>query len=390
MAMAMYGVAVLVAPILGPTLGGYITENYSWRWIFYINVPVGILSLFLTSLVVQDPPYLVERRAARRGRLPRIDYVGLGLITLGLGALEIVYDRGQLEDWFASRLIFNLTVLSAASLVAAVIWELRDPNPIVNLRLLKDRNFAAGCAIMYCTFAVLYGSNVLLPQMLQALFGYDAFKAGLVLSPGGFVTMLGMPVAGYLLGRRVDARYLILVGLLSLAAATYWSSRLNLLVSPEILVLRRCAQVAGMAFIFAPINTAAYLYIPAEQRNNATGLFNMVRNEGASLGIALVSTLVARRSQFHQHRISDHFNPLNPVFQEAWDRATQLYQAAGFDAVTARDMGLGQLYQQVQQQAASLAYFDLFWLFAMAAFAVVPLVFFMRRSVTEKGAVEVH
>ena len=384
MGMAIYGVAVLVAPILGPTLGGYVTENYDWRWIFYINVPVGVLSLFLTSIIVRDPPYLVEARKKRRGL--DIDYIGLGLIALGLGSLEIVYDRGQIDDWFGSRFITILIVVAAVCIVSAIVWELIHPHPIVNLRLLKDRNFAVGCLIMYCTFAVLYGSTILLPQMLQSLYGYDAFTAGLVLSPGGIATMIGMPVAGYLLGKRVDARVLIFIGLLAVAGATYWNSLLNLFVSADVVVIRRCAQVVGMAFIFAPINTAAYIYIPEKEHNNATALFNMVRNEGASLGIALVTILVDRRSQFHQARISDHFNVLSPNFQAAWDRTTQLFQGSGFDATTARDMGLGELYRQVQQQALALSYFDVFWLFAIAGFLVVPLVFFMRRSVSEKGA----
>ncbi len=234
-----------------------------------------------------------------------------------------------------------------------------------------------------CVFAALYGSNVLLPQMVQSLFGYDAYKAGLILSPGGVVTMIGMPIAGYLLGRRVDARWLIIGGLLGLGCATWWMSQLNLQVAPETLVLRRCAQVAGMAFIFVPINTAAYLYIPEEQHANATALFNVVRNEGASLGIALVSTLVARRSQFHHNRLGEHF-------QNDWDQLAWVLQTAGHDAGTARQMALGQLYARLQQQALSLAYFDLFWLFALMAFAVIPLVLLMRRSVSEKGAAARH
>jgi DHA2 family multidrug resistance protein len=193
MAMAVYGVAVLVAPIVGPTMGGYLTENYSWRWIFNINLPVGAVSLFLTSLLVADPPHLVRQRQQRRG-LPRIDYFGLGLLALGLGALEIVYDRGQIDDWFNSRRITILILIAVFCLTAAVFWELYHPRPIVNLRLFGDRNFALSCLVVFCVFAALYGSNVLLPQMVQALFRYDAYKAGLILSPGGIVTMIGMPM----------------------------------------------------------------------------------------------------------------------------------------------------------------------------------------------------
>ncbi len=240
MGMAIYGVAVLVAPILGPTLGGYITDNYNWRWIFFINLPIGVLSLFLTSIIVRDPPYLEAERKKRRDF--SIDYIGLGLIALGLGSLEILYDRGQIDDWFGSSFIVTLATVAAVCIVAAVVWELVHPNPIVNLRLLRDRNFAVGCLIMYSTFAVLYGSTILLPQMLQQLYGYTAFTAGLVLSPGGIATMIGMPIAGYLLGKRVDARILIFIGLLAVAAATYWNSLLNLFVSADVIVIRRCAR----------------------------------------------------------------------------------------------------------------------------------------------------
>jgi MFS transporter, DHA2 family, multidrug resistance protein len=386
MAIAVYGVAVLFAPVLGPTLGGYITENYNWRWIFYINVPVGCLSLLLTSLVVHDPRFMVEQRMARRGKPLNLDLFGLGLIAMGLAALEIIYDRGQEDDWFNSRFILGLTILVIVSLSVAIAWELRHPRPVLNLRLLKDRNFAAGCVIIFAVFAVLYGSNILLPQMLQMLSGYDAYTAGLIMSPGGIAVMLFMPLSGFLLGRRVDARYLIFFGVLSVAVASYWASLLNLDVSPSILIVRRCAQLFGMAFVFAPINTAAYLYLPQEERSNATGLFNMVRNEGASLGIAIVGIMLAQRSQLHQSRLADVLTPLDQPFISARDTLTQQFQTAGYDSVTAGRMALSQIYQTTQQQATSLSYYDLFWMFSIAAFCVAPLAFLMRRSVVEKDA----
>jgi DHA2 family multidrug resistance protein len=386
MAMAVYGIAILVAPILGPTLGGYITENYNWRWIFYINVPIGILSLFLTHLVVRDPPYMEKELRARRGQPLNLDFFGLGLIALGLGSLEVIYDRGQEDDWFNSRLILILTVLTIISLGLAVAWELRHPRPIVNLRLLRDRNFAAGCLIVYVIFAVLYGSNVLLPQLLQEEFGYDAYKAGLILSPGGIAVMVCMPISGYLLNRGSDARRLIFFGTLSIGVASYWASLLTLEASPWVLVVRRCAQLFGMAFVFAPVNTAAYLYLPREETSNATGLFNMIRNEGSSLGIALFTTLLARRSQFHQFRLVETVNVLHQPYVSTHGQLTQLFHTEGYDPVTAGRVALGEIYKMTQQQVASLAYFDLFWLFSMAAFCAVPLVFLMRRSVTEKGS----
>ncbi len=386
MAMAVYGIAVLFAPIIGPTLGGYITENYNWRWIFYINVPVGCLSLVLTSLVVRDPPHMEAERKARRGKPLNLDLWGLGLIAVGLAALEIVYDRGQENDWFNSRLVLVLIVVGIVSLSTAVAWELRHPHPVLNLRLWKDRNFAAGCLIIYVVFAVLYGSNVLLPQMLQEVFGYDAYTAGLIMSPGGIAVMVFMPISGYLLGRGAQPRYLILFGIVSLAAASYWSALLNIEVSPWILVVRRCAQLFGMGFIFAPINAVAYENLPAEQRTNATGLFNMLRNEGASLGIAVVNVVLAQRGQFHQSRMSEGLTAFDPPFVDARTALTQQFHRAGYDTVTAGRMALDQIYRVVQQQAAAMSYFDLFWMFSIAAYCVAPLVFLLRRSSFTKGA----
>ncbi|MEN6452178.1 MAG: DHA2 family efflux MFS transporter permease subunit [Thermoguttaceae bacterium] len=386
MALAVYGIAILFAPILGPTVGGYITENYNWRWIFYINVPVGCVSLLLTSLVVQDPPWMAEERHARRGRPLDLDLIGLGLIALGLGALEVIYDRGQEDDWFNSRFITILAVVAMISLSTAVAWELRQRRPVLNLRLLKDRNFSVGCVVIYVAFVIVYGSNVLLPQMLQSVFGYDAYTAGLIMSPGGIAVMAVMPVTGYLLGRQVDARWLVFFGMLAVGTASYWAGLLNLQVSPWILVVRRCAQLFGMGFIFAPINVAAYLYLPEHQRTNATGLFNMIRNEGASLGIAIVNVALAQRSQLHQSRLVEGLSPFDPAFVEARNTLIQHFQTTGYDPVTASEMAISQINQFLQQQSLGLSYFDLFWIFSMAAYCAAPLVFFMRRSVTDKGA----
>ena len=389
MAMAVYGIAVLFAPILGPTVGGYITENYHWRWIFYINIPVGCLSLALTQLVVRDPDYMVAERRAQHGKPLNLDLFGLTLITLGLGALEVIYDRGQEDDWFNSRAILVLTVLAVVALSTAVIWELRHPKPVINLRLLKDRNFGIGCLLVYVIFFALYGSNVLLPQMVQVLFGYDAYTAGLIMSPAGIVVMICMPVSGYLLGRGVDARRLMFFGILCVAAGSYWQALLSLDASPGILVMRRCAQLFAMGFIFAPANVAAYLYLPQEQTSNATGLFNMVRNEGASLGIATVNIMLAQRGQLHQTRLVEGLGPLGEAFVTARDQLTQQFQMAGYDPVTAGQMALDQIYQATQQQALLMSYLDLFFLFAVATCCIAPLVFLMRRSVAGKG-VEIH
>jgi MFS transporter, DHA2 family, multidrug resistance protein len=388
MAMAVYGMAILVAPILGPTLGGFITDNYSWRWIFYINVPVGILSLFLSNMVVEDPPYLKAQRAKLRSRPFQVDYIGLSLLALGLGALEVVLDKGQQEDWFDSAFIVRLSVLTAVALVTAVVWELRHPNPIVNLRLLKDRNFLFCGIVIFCAFAVLYGSTVLLPQMLQTLMGYSATMAGLVLSPAGFFTILEMPLIGILLSRKVDARWLIMTGLLIVATAAFWMSSLNLQVAPSQVIWPRIVQTLGAGLLWVPINTAAYLYVPKEQTNNASGLFNLIRNEGSSIGVAIVTTLLQRNSQIHQNTLIAHITPLNPL---ATTTLHQLGHAGGVtDSVAASQLGLTRMYQLVQQQALMLSYLDMFRLFSIASLAVIPLVLLMRPSVARDGTMAAH
>jgi DHA2 family multidrug resistance protein len=390
MAMAVYTLAILVAPVLGPTLGGYITENYSWRWIFYINIPVGVLSVFLSGLVLEDPPYLKAQRAERKGHRSRIDFVGLSLLSIGLAALELMLDKGQEHDWFDSPFIFRLAIVAAVALVAVVFWELRHPAPIINLRLFRDRNFAAASICVFCAFGVLYGSNVLLPQMLQTLMGYSALNAGLVLSPAGFVTMLEMPVIGIMLSRGVDARKMIVGGLLTLGVASLWMSGLNLGVSPGMVISPRNFQTLGAGLMFVPLNMVAYAFIPKDQTNNASGLFALVRNEGSSIGVALTNTMLQRRTQFHQFRFTEHINPLNPTVAGWLGGVSGVMQARGGDPVLARRQGLHMMYQVVQQQSAAISYLDLFWLFAMLSFAVIPLAFLMKRSTSDGGSLAVH
>ena len=253
MAMALYGMAIVVAPILGPVLGGYISDNYSWRWIFYINVPVGIVSLLLTNFVVQDPPGMAEEVRANWRRGLNIDYIGLALISLGLGSLEVLYAKGQEWDWFGDPFwrVQTFFATMVVGLGAFIVWELRHPDPMINLRLLGERNFLACGLIIYIGFAVLYGANIATPQMLQELFGYDAFHAGLVLSPPAFFTMVMMPVAGFLLGKKVDARYIVPLGLICLAGGSYWQAHLDLAASPYTLIAPRCVQMTGWAAVRA-------------------------------------------------------------------------------------------------------------------------------------------
>ncbi len=390
MAMAVYTLAILVAPVLGPTLGGYITENYSWRWIFYINIPVGVLSIVLSGLVLEDPPYLRARRAEQRGKPIRVDFLGLSLISIGLASLELMLDKGQEHDWFDSPFIVKLAIVATVALVAAIVWELRHPEPIVNLRLFRDRNFAMASVCVFFAFGVLYGSNVLLPQMLQTLMGYSALNAGLVLSPAGFVTMLEMPVIGILLSRGVDARKLIIAGLVTQGIASLWMSGLNLGVSPGMVISPRNIQTLGAGMMFVPINLVAYAFLPKDQTNNASGLFSLVRNEGSSIGVALTNTLLQRRTQFHQARMVEHLDPLNAAASHWISGVSGAFQARLGDPALSQRRGLQMLYQVVQQQAAAVSYLDMFWLFSVLAFGVVPLVFLMKRAGSEVASVAVH
>src|SRR5215470_10763037 len=284
MAFAVYGIAVVVAPTIGPWLGGWITDNYSWRWIFYINVPVGIISLILTSLLISDPPYM-KRDKLRAGF--RIDYVGIGLLSLGLGSMQIILDKGQREDWLSSRFIDAFFVTMLIGLVAGILWELREKEPVVDLRMLKDRNFAISTLAMFFLGFVLYSSTVLIPQFLQDLLGYTAEKAGLALSPGGVVIMLMMPVAGFLV-TKVDTRLLISAGCIICAISLFIMAGWNLEIDYGHAVRARMLQGLGLAFLFIPINVAAFAYVPKEKTNMGTGIINLARNIGASIGIATV------------------------------------------------------------------------------------------------------
>jgi MFS transporter, DHA2 family, multidrug resistance protein len=392
MAMAIYGVAVVVAPILGPVLGGYISDNYSWRWIFFINVPIGLLSLLLTSFIVRDPSGMAEevRRNWQRGL--KVDYVGLILVSLGLGSFEVLAAKGQEWDWFGDPFwrVQPFFVAMVVGLVAFVIWELRHPYPMVNLRLLGERNFLACGLLIYISFAVLYGSNVDTPQMLQELFGYDAFHAGLILSPSAFFTMAMMPIVGFLLGRKVDARYIIPLGLLCLAGSSYWQAHLDLYTSPTMFILPRCVQMTGVGMLFVPLNNAAYQYLAKNQVNNATGIFNMLRNEGSSLGIAIVTVMVDRRAQFHQLRLAERVTPFNLAVKQWTDYFAQTRMVCGgVTSVVAEQQGRGMLSQMVHNQAREMAYLDVFGIFTIMALAALPLVLLMKKSVT-KGGVAVH
>jgi len=283
MAFAVYGIAVVVAPTIGPWLGGWITDNYSWRWIFYINIPVGIISLLLTSLLVSDPPYM-KRASVKEGF--RIDYIGIGLISLGLGSMQIILDKGQREDWLASGFIRFFAVTMVIGIIAGIIWELREKHPVVDLRMLRDRNFAIATTAMFFLGFVLYSTTVLIPQLLQSLLGYSAEMAGLALSPGGAVIMVMMPVVGILVSR-VDTRILISFGCTVSAIALFVMAGWNLNLDYKHAVLGRMLQSFGLAFLFIPINVVAFSFVPKELTNMGTGIINLARNIGASVALPL-------------------------------------------------------------------------------------------------------
>ena len=386
MAMAVFSMAVLVAPILGPTLGGWITDNYSWHWIFFINLPVGVVSLVLNYFLLHDPEYLAREREARKGKPLSIDYIGLGLLALGLGCLEVVLEKGEEKDWFGSSMITWLAILAAFGLVVGVIWELTHPNPIVDLRPLGDRNFATSSLLVFLIYGTVFGSTALLPQMLQRLMGYDATHAGLILSPAGIFTMMQMPFIGILLSRGLDARRLIFVGLCVSATGSFWLSSLNLQVGPGQVIWPRVVQMLGVGMLFVPLNTAAYLYLSRDRMNNATGLFSLLRNEGGSVGVAVASTILARREQFHTFRLGEGITPLNPIANETVQSLTQQMMAYTSDPVQAKMMAWRLVAQMREQQSLAMGYLDCFWLFGVLALACIPLVFLMRRSVAAKGA----
>jgi DHA2 family multidrug resistance protein len=318
-AMAVFGLGIVVAPIIGPTLGGWITDNYSWRWIFYINVPVGALAIFMANAFVEDPPYLRNQRPGR------IDYVGFGLMALGLATLQIVLDLGQQEDWFESDFILRATIIGVVALAAFVVWELRSDEPIVNLRVLKNRNFAVGVLLITVMGVVLYGSIALLPLFLQTLMGYPATASGMAVSPRGFGSILSMIIVGRLVGR-VDGRWLIMFGFAVLAYSTWMLAGLNLNIAMSNVVWPNIVSGCAMGFIFVPLTTMAMGTLPNEQVGNASGIYNLMRNTGGSVGIAAVTTLLARGAQTHQAAISSHLTPYDPAFQQ---RLQQITSALG-------------------------------------------------------------
>jgi DHA2 family multidrug resistance protein len=384
MAFAVYGMAVVLAPAIGPTLGGWITDNFTWRWIFFINIPVGILSLLLTNQLISDPP---EMKRHAPGSI-KIDYIGLGLLALGLGTLQVVLDKGQRDDWFGSHFIVTMSAICVVSLIAVIIWEWRHKNPIIDLHLFSERSFAIGNLLMFMVGFALLSSTVLIPLFLQTLLGYTAQEAGLSLMPGGFAILLCMPLVGFLLGR-VDARRLLLFGLAVLSLALFHMTRFDTAIDFRTAATSRVFQTIGLAFLFVPINTAAYAFVPKGKNNAASGLINLSRNIGGSVGISLVTTMLARRAQVHQVTLAEHIHPGSTTFQSMLNSATHLFISRGSSAHEASRQAYALIANMLDQQATVLAYIDNFRLLGFCVLFMIPLVFLMKKA-KPGGPIAVH
>jgi DHA2 family multidrug resistance protein len=386
LAFALFGITCVVAPILGPTLGGWITDNYSWRWIFLMNLPVGALALGLTARLLEDPP-----SARARTQPTRFDSIGFSLLALGVGALQILLDKGQDDDWFSSRFITTLAVVTVVSLVALAVYEWSHRDPIIDLHLFTNVNFLSANVMMLILGIVFFSSLVMVPQFLQNLMGYSAFNAGLALSASGLLILIEMPLIGQLTSR-VQARHLIALGWLGVALSMMLSAQwLDLQISFQTATRMRLVQALGLPLLFVPITLAAYVGLPPEKNNSAAGLINFTRNIGSSIGTSLVTTLIARGAQFHQGHLVSRLASDNPAFQAQADGLARQLVSAGMGAHQALEQAYARLYNMVHGQAQTLAYIDIFWLLGLCAAVMVGFSFLLKKNDPRAGGqVVVH
>ncbi len=372
MANAIFGVGAMFGPIVGPALGGWITDNLNWRWIFYINIPIGVIAVIMAAFFIFDPSYL------KRDKM-RIDYWGLGLLVVGLGALQIVLDKGQQEDWFNSSFIIMFAVISAVSLLLLPYIELRHPSPIVNLRLFKNVSFSAGNLTMFMVGFCLYSSIMLIPLMLQTLMGYDATLAGMVLAPGGVATLVTMPFVGAMI-THYDGRKVVLAGLITGAVAMFMMRGLDLQASYWDFVWPRVVLGFGLAMTFVPLTTVTLAHIPREEMGNATGLFNLLRNIGGSVGIAVAATMLQRYSQFYQNNLVANVTPYSLKAQEKMSALKHAAMGRGLNPVAADQDSLAMLYGIVKRQAGILAYNRIFFIVGLAFLVIIPFLLLLKRQ----------
>lgn len=371
-AFAIYGVAVVVAPVVGPTLGGWITDTYSWHWVFLINIPMGLLSLFLVGTMVSEPSGAEQERKKLLSKGLRVDYVGFVLIAVGLGSLEFVLDEGQRKDWFGSNMIIGFAIAAAVCLIALIPWELTRKDPIVDLRLLGRRQFGACWLVMLGTGAVLISTTQLLPQLLQTDLNYTATLAGLALSPGGIVTLMMMPIVGRLI-TTVQPKYLIMFGSCVVALSMWHLTGLTGDITYWYAALSRIFLAVGLPFLFLPVTTASYDGVPPDKTNQASALINVARNIGGSMGVALAQTQLAQRAQFHQSRLVEHTAPSDIGYQQTIDAVTRYLQGQGSSATDAASQAVAWVGQTLQRQVDLLAYIDVFWTLAIVGAVMVPI-----------------
>jgi MFS transporter, DHA2 family, multidrug resistance protein len=375
-AFALYGISAVLAPTVGPMLGGWITDNYSWRWIFFITLPVVSFALFLTHTLVEDPPFLLR---LKKGGI-RVDYIGMSMLALGIGSLQVVLDKGQEDDWFGSHFITTLATTAAVCLITLVIWEWFHKDPIVDVRMFKSFNFAAANLMMFMMGLMLFSTLVLIPEFLQTLAGYTAELAGLVLSGGGVVLLIMMPITGRLT-TKIQARYLIALGWICLAIGLFYSAhKIDLFISFPFATWLRITQVIGIGFLFVPITAAGYIGVPPEKGNSASGIINFMRNIGGSIGTSMVTTVIIRRSQYHQQILAGHVTPDTPAFRSALHALSAEIAHSGLGTADAHNQSIARFYGLVNQQARALSYMDTFWVLGALCSVMFVLAFFLKKN----------
>jgi DHA2 family multidrug resistance protein len=379
--MAFWALGIVVAPMLGPVLGGWLTDNYSWRWVFYINIPIGLLAIVMTQLFVFDPSY-IKRQSQK------IDYWGMGLLVLGIGALQIMLDKGQQDDWFSSRFIVTLAMLAAVGIIGLIIRELSTDHPIVDLTIFKNRTYATGTFLMTVLGFVLYGSTVLLPLLMQTLLGYPAFDAGVATMPRGLASFLIMPLVGVLI-TKVEPRAMLAFGITLSTYALYRFAHLSLNAGYWDFFWPMLMQGAAMGFVFIPLTTLTNGDVPKERMGNATSLFNLMRNIGASVGISMTSTMLARHNQIHQNNVGGNITSFSQTVRQMYEQMVAAMMAAGADPTTAGRQAYAAIYGMVQRQAAMISFNDVFMFLSYMFAAMLPLILLMRRP-KHTGPVMAH